>query len=76
MTYTESPWPAKIHEVRENWLSIAEIANEYDLEGRFVRYLMESGKVEALRLDGLYMINPGSLDAFLERQHKQVLTTG
>ena len=72
MTCTDD-WPAKIREVRENWLSVAAIAEKYDLNPAYIRYLQEAGKIEVLKIDRLLHVNPASLDAFLESQPSRFL---
>jgi hypothetical protein len=58
-------FPTLIREVRANWLTIADAADEYDLQVKYLRRLIEERKVRNFRLDGRYMIDPESLDAFL-----------
>jgi excisionase family DNA binding protein len=69
MTYDET-WPDKLARIRASWLTIAEIAERYGMRPQYVRYLMESRKIEVMKVDRLYRVNPESMDAFLETQHK------
>ena len=69
MTYDET-WPEKLDRIRATWRTIAQIAEEYGFDPRYVRYLMESRKIEVMKVDRLYHVNPESVDAFLETQHK------
>jgi hypothetical protein len=66
----DETWPEKLARIRAEWRTIAEIAEEYGWEPRYVRWLMESRKIEVMKVDRLYHINPESVDAFLETQHK------
>lgn len=52
----------------KTWPSIAELAADYDVPERWVRLLVQRGKVEAVKID-VIRINPESWEAFLATRH-------
>jgi hypothetical protein len=62
--------PAFVREAA-TWPSIRELAEEYGVRERWLRGLIETGKVEAIRLD-VFRINPESWNAYLVQAHRKI----
>jgi Helix-turn-helix domain len=59
---------ARIREAAE-WPSARELAEEYGVSHRFVRWLIERGQLEVVRLN-VIRVNPESFEAYVTMQNE------